>query len=127
MPDLPHATRHDRRVGLRGKKPALQTILAENARFVGAAPHQVDAFVAEVKPLAKRHKGAAEYQPARLLYNGGGCPHPAWTSLSLKVAPLLRPASVKLGIIGEPRRAGTRRLETRRYFEPRVGRIDVVP
>ena len=55
----------DRRIGL-GKK-ALQSILGENARFVGAAPHQVDAFVAEIKPLAKRHKGAAEYQPARLL------------------------------------------------------------
>ena len=55
----------DRRIGL-GKK-ALQAILAENARFVGAAPHQVDAFVAEVKPLGKRFKGAAEYQPGRLL------------------------------------------------------------
>ena len=55
----------DRRIGL-GKK-ALQAILAENARFVGAAPHQVDAFLAEVRPLAKKHKGAAEYQPGRLL------------------------------------------------------------
>ncbi len=55
----------DRRVGL-GKK-ALQAILAENARFVGAAPHQVDAFLAEVKPLAKTHRGAAEYRPGRLL------------------------------------------------------------
>ncbi len=55
----------DRRVGL-GKK-ALQAILAENARFVGAAPHQVDAFLAEVKPLAKSHRGAAEYRPGRLL------------------------------------------------------------
>ena len=55
----------DRRIGL-GKK-ALQAILAENARFVGAAPHQVDAFLSEVKPLAKKHKGAAEYQPGRLL------------------------------------------------------------
>jgi adenylosuccinate lyase len=55
----------DRRIGL-GKK-ALQAILAENARFVGAAPHQVDAFLAEVKPLAKKHKGAADYQPGRLL------------------------------------------------------------
>jgi hypothetical protein len=27
----------------------------------------VDAFVNEVQPLAKRVKGAAEYQPARLL------------------------------------------------------------
>ncbi len=55
----------DRRVGL-GKK-ALQAILSENARFVGAAPHQVDAFVAEVKPLAKTHRGAADYKPGRLL------------------------------------------------------------
>ena len=46
---------------------ALQAILAENARFVGAAPHQVDAFLAEVKPLAKKYKGAAEYRPGRLL------------------------------------------------------------
>jgi adenylosuccinate lyase len=55
----------DRRIGL-GKK-ALQSILAENARFVGAAPHQVDAFLAEVKPLARKHKGAADYRPGRLL------------------------------------------------------------
>ena len=55
----------DRRIGL-GKK-ALQGILAESARFVGAAPDQVDAFVAEVKPIAKRVKGAADYRPARLL------------------------------------------------------------
>jgi adenylosuccinate lyase len=55
----------DRRVGL-GKR-ALQAILAENARFVGAAPHQVDAFLAEIRPLAKKHRGAADYKPARLL------------------------------------------------------------
>jgi adenylosuccinate lyase len=55
----------DKRIGL-GKR-ALQGILAENARFVGAAPHQVDAFLAEVKPLARKHRGAAEYQPGRLL------------------------------------------------------------
>jgi adenylosuccinate lyase len=55
----------DKRIGL-GKR-ALQAILAENARFVGAAPHQVDAFLAEVKPLARKHRGAAEYQPGRLL------------------------------------------------------------
>jgi adenylosuccinate lyase len=55
----------DKRIGL-GKK-ALLGILAESARFVGAAPNQVDVFVAEVKPLAKRVKGAAEYRPARLL------------------------------------------------------------
>lgn len=55
----------DRRIGL-GKK-ALATILAESHRFVGAAPHQVDAFVAEVKPLAKRFKEAADYKPGKLL------------------------------------------------------------
>ncbi len=55
----------DKRIGL--NKKALQTILSENARFVGAAPHQVDAFLDEVKPLAKRVKGAADYKPGRLL------------------------------------------------------------
>ncbi len=55
----------DRRIGL-GKR-ALQAILAENARFVGGAPHQVDAFLAEVKPLARKHRGAADYLPGRLL------------------------------------------------------------
>ncbi len=55
----------DRRIGL-GKK-ALQAILSESARFVGSAPNQVDAFVAEVKPLARKVKGASEYRPARLL------------------------------------------------------------
>jgi len=55
----------DKRIGL-GKR-TLQGILAESHRFVGAAPHQVDAFVEEVRPLIKRHKGAADYQPGRLL------------------------------------------------------------
>jgi adenylosuccinate lyase len=55
----------DKRIGL--SKKALLAILAESARFVGAAPNQVDLFVAEVKPIAKRVKGAAEYRPTRLL------------------------------------------------------------
>ena len=55
----------DKRIGL--SKKALLGILAESARFVGAAPNQVDLFVAEVKPIAKRVKGAAEYRPTRLL------------------------------------------------------------
>src|SRR4051812_8473076 len=42
-PDLLSRLAGDRRLGM-GKK-VLQTILAESARFVGAAPHQVDAFV----------------------------------------------------------------------------------
>ena len=55
----------DKRLGL--SKKALQTILAENARFVGAAPNQVDAFVSETKTLEKRVKGAGAYVPGRLL------------------------------------------------------------
>ena len=64
-PDLLGRLAGDRRIGL-GRR-ALQAILAESARFVGAAPHQVDAFLAEVKPLARRHRGAADYEPGRLL------------------------------------------------------------
>jgi adenylosuccinate lyase len=55
----------DKRIGLNRK--ALLAILAESARFVGAAPHQVDSFAAEAKRLAKRFKGAADYRPHRLL------------------------------------------------------------
>ncbi len=55
----------DRRIGL-GKKQ-LQAILAESNRYVGAAPHQVDGFVAEVQPLTRRVKGAADYRPGKLL------------------------------------------------------------
>lgn len=64
-PDLLTRLAEDRRVGLSRKK--LEAILADNARFVGAAPHQVDAFLAELKPLPKRFKSAAAYRPARLL------------------------------------------------------------
>ena len=63
--DLLARLANDRRVGL-GKKQ-LQAILAESNRYVGAAPHQVDAFVNEVQPLGKRFKGAADYRPGRLL------------------------------------------------------------
>ncbi|MBI5688648.1 MAG: adenylosuccinate lyase [Verrucomicrobia bacterium] len=63
--DLLGSLAGDKRIGL-GRR-ALQAILAESVRFVGAAPHQVDAFVADIKPLAKRHRGAADYQPGRLL------------------------------------------------------------
>ena len=55
----------DKRVGL-GKR-RLQEILAQSERFVGAAPHQVDAFVAAVTPLVKKRKGADAYRPGRLL------------------------------------------------------------
>jgi len=64
-PDLVGRIVGDKRVGL-GKK-ALLALLADSARFVGAAPHQVDAFVASARAAAKRVKGAAEYKPGRLL------------------------------------------------------------
>ena len=50
-----------------GESSALREILSENERFVGAAPNQVDAFVAQVKPLLRRHAKAAAYEPAPLL------------------------------------------------------------
>jgi adenylosuccinate lyase len=55
----------DKRVGLGRKK--LQEILGQSSRFVGAAPHQVDEFVATASALAKKQKGAAEYRPGKLL------------------------------------------------------------
>lgn len=55
----------DRRLGL-GKRQ-LAGILAESDRFVGAAPHQVDEFVAAVAPWVRKHKGAADYVPGALL------------------------------------------------------------
>jgi len=55
----------DKRIGLGKKK--LSEIMAQSERFVGAAPHQVDALVAAVQPLAKKHKGAADYRPGKLL------------------------------------------------------------
>jgi adenylosuccinate lyase len=63
--DLTGRLAGDKRVGLSRKK--LLEILSESDRFVGAAPHQVDAFAAAVKPIAKALKGAAEYKPGRLL------------------------------------------------------------
>jgi adenylosuccinate lyase len=63
--DLLNCLAGDPRIGLNLKD--LRAILADSARFVGAAPHQVDAFVATARPLAKRYPGAAAYHPARLL------------------------------------------------------------
>ncbi len=55
----------DARIGLSGE--ALRAILADAARFVGAAPQQVDRFLAEIEPLAAKFPGATEFTPARLL------------------------------------------------------------
>jgi adenylosuccinate lyase len=63
--DLLGRLANDKRVGLGKKK--LQQVLTESERFVGAAPHQVDEFVAAVAPVVKRTKGAADYVPGKLL------------------------------------------------------------
>jgi adenylosuccinate lyase len=55
----------DKRLGL--KRATLEAILADGSRFVGAAPQQVDEFVTTVALLAKKIKGAASYQPGKLL------------------------------------------------------------
>jgi adenylosuccinate lyase len=55
----------DARLGL--TKAKLTAILADSKRFVGAAPQQVDIFVRTVAPLARKVKGAAAYEPGKLL------------------------------------------------------------
>ena len=55
----------DKRLGL--SKKTLREILSENERFVGAAPNQVDAFVAQVRPIVRKNAKAAAYEPAPLL------------------------------------------------------------
>jgi len=55
----------DKRLGL--SKKTLRAILSENERFVGAAPNQVDAFVAQVRPIVRKNAKAAAYEPAPLL------------------------------------------------------------
>lgn len=55
----------DKRVGLGKRK--LTEVLAQSERFVGAAPHQVDAFVTAVQPIVKKHRGTADYRPGKLL------------------------------------------------------------
>ena len=64
-PDLLGRLATDKRLGLTRAK--LEAILAEGKRFVGAAPQQVDTFVAKVVPVVKKVKGAVGYQPGRLL------------------------------------------------------------
>jgi len=64
-PDLVDRLASDAQLGL--SEAALRKILAEAHRFVGAAPAQVDHFVATARALAKAHKGAARYAPMKLL------------------------------------------------------------
>jgi len=55
----------DPRLGL--DAAALADLLADPIDFVGAAPHQVAAFVAQVEPIVASHPEAATYQPAPIL------------------------------------------------------------
>ncbi len=64
-PDLMGRLAADTRLGLSRK--TLEAVLADSRRFVGAAPQQVDAFVAEARAVARRVNGAAAYAPGKLL------------------------------------------------------------
>lgn len=55
----------DERIPLDGA--ALDALLADRLGFVGAAPRQVDRFVARVEEVVARHPGAATYRPADIL------------------------------------------------------------
>ncbi|HVN51325.1 MAG TPA: adenylosuccinate lyase, partial [Acidimicrobiales bacterium] len=63
--DLVERLAADPRLGL--DAGALAGILAEPIDFVGAAPHQVAAFVASVEPVVAAHPEAAAHHPAPIL------------------------------------------------------------
>jgi adenylosuccinate lyase len=44
-------------------EPDIRALLSDPARFVGAAPRQVDAFVKAVAPLRERFPAAPDYRP----------------------------------------------------------------
>jgi len=63
--DLVERLAADPRLGL--DADALVGLLADPLDFVGAAPHQVAAFVAAVEPIVAAHPEAAVYHPAPIL------------------------------------------------------------
>lgn len=63
--DLLAALAADKRIGLSRK--ALAGILAQGHRFVGAAPHQVEAIGDAIQGVVRRNRKAAEYEPGALL------------------------------------------------------------
>jgi adenylosuccinate lyase len=63
--DLLAALAADKRIGLSRK--ALGAILAQGHRFVGAAPHQVEATVDAIQSIVRRNRKAAAYEPGALL------------------------------------------------------------
>jgi len=63
--DLVDRLAHDPRLGLGADQ--LTDLLADPLDFVGAAPHQVAAFVAQVEVIVASHPEAAGYRPAPIL------------------------------------------------------------
>jgi adenylosuccinate lyase len=55
----------DARLGL--DRSALDALLADRLAFVGTAPHQVEAFCAQVAEIVARHPDAAAYRPEPVL------------------------------------------------------------
>ena len=55
----------DKRIGLSRK--ALEGILSQSHRFVGSAPHQVEALMDTVRTVVRRNRKAAAYEPGPLL------------------------------------------------------------
>jgi adenylosuccinate lyase len=63
--DLAERLAADDRLGL--DRAAVDAVLADRASFVGAAPHQVAAFVHQVEQLVADHPAAAHYRPEPIL------------------------------------------------------------
>jgi adenylosuccinate lyase len=63
--DLADRLAADGRLGL--DRTAIDEVLADRVRFVGAAPRQVAAFVHQVEPIVAGHPEAARYRPEPIL------------------------------------------------------------
>jgi adenylosuccinate lyase len=63
--DLVDRLAADDRLGL--DRDAIAAVMADTAGFVGTAPHQAAAFVAEVEAIVADHPAAAHYRPEPVL------------------------------------------------------------
>jgi adenylosuccinate lyase len=63
--DLVDRLAGDARLGL--DRAEIDAVLADRVGFVGTAPHQVAAFVAQVEAVAAAHPEAARYRPEPIL------------------------------------------------------------
>jgi adenylosuccinate lyase len=63
--DLADRLASDERLGL--DRAAIDEVLADQVGFVGTAPHQVEAFVAQVEGIVAIHPDAARYRPEPIL------------------------------------------------------------